>query len=40
MKRSRYSESQIIGILKEAESGIPVTEFCRKCGMSDTTFYN
>ncbi|MEJ1404605.1 MAG: transposase, partial [Candidatus Sedimenticola sp. (ex Thyasira tokunagai)] len=33
MKRSRYSESQIISILKEAESGIPVAELCRKHGM-------
>lgn len=40
MKKSRYSESQIISILKEAESGIPVTELCRKHGMSDATFYN
>ena len=40
MKRSRYSESQIISILKEAESGIPVAELCRKHGMSDVTFYN
>jgi putative transposase len=40
MKRSRYSESQIISILKEAESGIPVAELCRKHGMSDATFYN
>lgn len=40
MKRSRFSESQIIGILKEAESGIPVAELCRKHGMSDASFYN
>jgi putative transposase len=40
MKKSRYSESQIISILKEAESGIPVAELCRKHGMSDATFYN
>ena len=40
MKKSRYSESQIISILKEAEAGIPVTELCRKHGMSDATFYN
>jgi putative transposase len=40
MKKSRYSESQIINILKEAESGIPVAEVCRKHGMSDATFYN
>jgi len=40
MKRSRYSESQIISILKEAESGIPMAELCREHGMSDATFYN
>jgi len=40
MKKSRYTESQIIGILKEAESGVPVTELCRTHGMSDATFYN
>ena len=40
MKRSRYSECQIITILKEIESGIPVAELCRKHGMSDATFYN
>jgi putative transposase len=39
MKKSRYSESQIISILKEAENGIPVTELCRKHGMSDASFY-
>lgn len=39
MKRTRYSESQIINILKEAESDIPVAELCRKHGMSDATFY-
>lgn len=39
MKKSRYRESQIISILKEAENGIPVTELCRKHGMSDASFY-
>jgi len=34
MKRSRYSESQIIKILKEGESGIPVTDICRAHGIS------
>jgi transposase-like protein len=40
MKRSRYTEEQIIGILKEQEAGVPVSELCRKHGMSDATFYN
>jgi putative transposase len=40
MKRSPYTEEQIIGILKEQEAGVPVAELCRKHGMSDATFYN
>ena len=40
MKKTRYSEEQIIGILKEAEAGIPITELCGKYGMSDATYYN
>ncbi len=40
MKKSRYSESQIISILKEADNGMPVAELCRKHGMRDATFYN
>jgi putative transposase len=39
MKRSRYTEGQIIGILQEQEAGAPVAELCRKHGMSDATFY-
>jgi putative transposase len=39
MKRSRYTQEQIIGILKEQEAGTPVAELCRKHGMSDATFY-
>lgn len=39
MKRSRFSEEQIIGILKEHEAGIPVTELCRKHGVSDASIY-
>ena len=39
MKRSRYTEEQIIGILKEQGAGTPVAELCRKHGMSDATFY-
>ena len=40
MKKSRYTESQIMSILKEAESGVSVADLCRKHGMSDATFYN
>ncbi len=40
MKKSRYSESQIISILKQAENGVAVTELCRKHGISDASFYN
>jgi putative transposase len=36
MKKSRFTESQIISILKEAESGVPVAELCRKHGISNT----
>jgi putative transposase len=40
MKRSRFTEEQIIGILKEQETGVTVADLCRKHGMSDATFYN
>lgn len=39
MKRSKFSDSQILSILKEAESGICVPDLCRTHGMSDATFY-
>ncbi|SMC95999.1 putative transposase [Fulvimarina manganoxydans] len=39
MKRSRFSEEQIIGILKEQEAGVPVAELCRKHGVSDASIY-
>ena len=39
MKKSRFSESQIVGILKESEGGIPVTEILRTHGISQATFY-
>ena len=40
MKRSRFSEEQIIGILKEHQAGLSAAELCRKHGISDATFYN
>ena len=40
MKKSRYSESQILAILKEAEAGVRVADLCRTHGMSEATFYN
>lgn len=39
MKKSRYSDSQILSILKQAEAGTPVTELCREHGMSSAAFY-
>lgn len=40
MKKSRFSETQIIAILKEADSGVMVKDICRKHGISDATYYN
>lgn len=40
MKKSRFTEDQIIGVLKEHQAGIPTAELCRKHGISDATFYN
>lgn len=39
MKQSRFTEAQIIGILKEQEGGSPTAEVCRKHGISSATFY-
>lgn len=39
MKKSKFSDSQIMAILKQAESGVPVPELCREHGMSSATFY-
>jgi putative transposase len=39
MKKSRYSDSQILAIIKQAESGVPISELCRKHGMSGASFY-
>ena len=39
MKRSRFSEEQIIGMIKEQEAGLPTAEVCRKHGISTASFY-
>ena len=39
MKKSRYTDSQIMAILKQAEAGTPVPELCREHGMSSASFY-
>lgn len=40
MKRNKFSESQILAILKEQEAGLKVMDICRKHGISDGTFFN
>ena len=39
MRKSRFSQEQIIGVLKEHRAGLPVAEICRRQGISDATFY-
>jgi putative transposase len=40
MKRKRFSEEQIIGVLKEHEAGMKTADLCRRHGISEATFYN
>jgi len=40
MKKTRFTESQIVSVLKEVESGLKVDEVCRKHGISSGTYYN
>jgi putative transposase len=40
MKKSRYTEEQIIGILKQHEAGVKTADLCREHGISEATFYN
>ena len=39
MRKSRFTEAQIIGMIKEQEAGMPTAEVCRKYGLSQGTFY-
>jgi putative transposase len=39
MKKSRYSEAQIVSVLQQVENGVPVSELCRTHGMSSAAFY-
>ena len=40
MKKTRFTENQILAILKEGEAGVQVKDICRKHGISDATYYN
>ena len=40
MRRGRFTEDQIIGVLRKHEAGVKTADLCRKHGISDATFYN
>lgn len=40
MKRSKFTESQIVFAIKQSETGVRIAEICRKMGISEATFYN
>jgi putative transposase len=40
MKRTRFTETQIVAVLKEADGGVAVKDVCRRHGISDATYYN
>jgi len=40
MKKTRFTETQIVAVLKEADGGVAVKDLCRKHGISDATYYN
>jgi putative transposase len=40
MKKSKFSEAQIVFAIKQSETGVQVSEICRKMGISEATFYN
>lgn len=40
MKKKRFTDEQIVAVLKEGEAGVKVSELCRKHGISDATYYN
>ena len=40
MKKTRFSDNQIVNILKQAEQGVPITGLCREHNISQSTFYN
>lgn len=39
MRKSKFTESQVLNLLKQAESGVPVVDICREHGISNATFY-